>query len=150
MTKEVIITIRGLQFIQSEEDMEPVEVVTPGEYYKKNGQLYLLFEEAVEGFEGTTHNVMKFKEDQREVRKKGLVNVHMVFEENKKTLSYYQTPFGVMNMGIAATNIQVHEGKNNIDLLVNYALDLNESYVADCTIQMNVKSKEEGNFRLES
>ena len=56
----------------------------------------------------------------------------------------------VMNMGIAATNIQVHEGKNNIDLLVNYALDLNESYVADCTIQMNVKSKEEGNFRLES
>ena len=73
MTKEVIITIRGLQFIQSEEDMEPVEVVTPGEYYKKNGQHYLLFEEAVEGFEGTTHNVMKFKEDQLEVRKKGLV-----------------------------------------------------------------------------
>ena len=51
MTKEVIITIRGLQFIQSEEDMEPVEVVTPGEYYKKNGQHYLLFVEAVEGFE---------------------------------------------------------------------------------------------------
>ena len=88
MTKDVIITIRGLQFVQSEDDMEPVEVVTPGEYYKKNGQHYLLFEEAVEGFEEPTHNMMKFKEDQLEVRKKGLINVHMVFEENKKTLSY--------------------------------------------------------------
>ena len=55
-----------------------------------------------------------------------------------------------MNMGIAATNIRVHEGKNNIDLQVDYALDLNESYVADCTIQMNVQSKEGGDFSLES
>ena len=150
MKKDVIITIRGLQFVQSEDDMEPVEVVTPGEYYKKNGQHYLLFEEAVEGFEEPTHNMMKFKEDQLEVRKKGLINVHMVFEENKKTLSYYQTPYGVMNMGIAATNIRVQEGKNNIDLQVDYALELNESYVADCTIQMNVQSKEGGDFSLES
>ena len=34
MTKDVMITIRGLQFVRNEEDMEPVEVVTPGEYYK--------------------------------------------------------------------------------------------------------------------
>ena len=150
MTKDVIITIRGLQFVRNEEDMEPVEVVTPGEYYKKNGQHYLLFDEAVEGFEETTHNMMKFKEDQLEVRKKGLINVHMYFEENKKTISFYQTPFGVMNMGIAATNIQVWEGQDKIDLLVNYALELNDNYVADCTIQMNVQSKESASFRLES
>ena len=94
--------------------------------------------------------MMKFRENQLEVRKKGLINVHMVFEENKKTLSYYQTPFGVVNMGIAATSIRIREGKNNIDLQVDYALDLNENYVADCTIQMNVKSKESGDFTLES
>ena len=35
MEKDVIITIRGLQFIQNDDEMEPVEVVTPGEYYKK-------------------------------------------------------------------------------------------------------------------
>ena len=150
MTKDVIITIRGLQFVHDEEDMEPVEVVTTGEYYKKNGWHYLLFEEAVEGLEGTTHNVIKFKKDQLEVRKKGLINVHMVFEENKKTLSFYQTPFGVMNMGIAATNIRVQEGQNHLELLVNYALDLNENYIADCTIYLNVKSKEGGKFCLES
>ena len=150
MEKDVIITIRGLQFIQNDDEMEPVEVVTPGEYYKKNGQHYLLFEESVEGFGETTHNVMKFRDNHLEVRKKGLVNVHMVFEENKKTLSYYQTPFGTMNMGIAATNIQLREQKDNIDVRVDYALNLNESYVADCTIEMNVKSRDGGNFSLES
>ena len=84
MEKDVIISIRGLQFIQNDDVMEPVEVVTPGEYYMKNGQHYLLFEESVEGFGETTHNVMKFRDNHLEVRKKGLVNVHMVFEENKK------------------------------------------------------------------
>ena len=150
MTKDVIISIRGLQFVQSEEDMEPVEVVTSGEYYKKNGSHYLLFEEAVEGFEGVTHNMMKFKENQLEVRKKGLINVHMLFEESKKTLSYYQTPLGNMNMGIAATNFILREDRNNIQLRVDYALELNDVFVADCTICMNVESKASGNFSLES
>ena len=150
MEKDVIITIRGLQFVQGDDEMEPVEVVTPGEYYKKNGQHYLLFEESVEGFGETTHNVMKFRPDQLEVRKKGLINVHMIFEEKKKTLSYYQTPYGVMNMGIAATSIQLEEQKDNIDMRVDYALNLNENYVADCTIFMNVKSRDSGEFTLES
>lgn len=150
MTKDVIITIRGLQFVQDEEDMEPVEVVTTGEYYKKNGWHYLLFEEAVEGYEDTTHNVIKFREDHLEVRKKGLIQVHMVFEENKKTISFYQTPFGVMNMGIATTNIQVQEEQKHLELLVNYALDLNDNYVADCNIYLRVNAKEDGNFCLES
>ncbi len=39
MTKDVIITIRGLQFVQSEDDMEPVEVVTPGEFIRKRPAL---------------------------------------------------------------------------------------------------------------
>ena len=30
----------------------------------------------------------------------------MVFEENKKNISYYTTPFGTMQMGIAATHVK--------------------------------------------
>ena len=71
-------------------------------------------------------------------------------KKNKKTLSYYQTPYGIMNMGIAATRIQMDEQKDNIDVRVDYALNLNENYVADCTIYMNVKSRDSGNFSLES
>ena len=36
MTKNVIVSISGLQFAE-ENDSEPVEVITAGDYYKKNG-----------------------------------------------------------------------------------------------------------------
>ena len=41
MTKDVIVTISGLQFAQ-ETETEPVEIVTAGSYYKKNGKHYMM------------------------------------------------------------------------------------------------------------
>lgn len=148
MTKDVLITIRGLQFVSKGDDADPVEVVSPGEYYFKNGSHYLLFDEVTEGFTESTHNMMKFRDNHLEVRKKGLVDVNMVYETNKKTLSYYHTPFGVMHMGIATTSFNKKETEDEIQLKVDYALEMNESFVADCTIYINVKSREAGNFRL--
>ena len=78
-----------------------------------------------------------------EVHKKGLINVQMIFEENKKNLSFYQTPFGMMNMGVAATRISVREEEDSMDVVVDYALDMNESYVADCTIAMTIRAKKD-------
>ena len=145
MTKDVMISISGLQYIvgAGEEEPVPVEVVMGGQYYKKNGQHYLIYDETVDGFEGTTHNIVKFDEKKMEVHKKGLINVQMIFEENKKNLSFYQTPFGMMNMGVAATRISVREEEDSMDVVVDYALDMNESYVADCTIVMTVRAKKD-------
>lgn len=143
MTKDVIVSITGLQYVIGANDPNPlpVEVVIPGQYYKKNEKHYLIYDEMMEGFESSTRNIMKFNEKMLEVHKKGLINVQMIFEENKKNLSYYQTPFGLVNMGVAATRIQIDESEDSIDVLVDYALDMNESYVADCTIKMTIKAK---------
>ena len=40
MTKDVLISISGLQFAGGE-NSEPVEVITSGSYYKKNGRHYI-------------------------------------------------------------------------------------------------------------
>ena len=43
MTKDVLVTIRGMQFTQQQEgDSEPVEVITAGDYYKKNDKHYVI------------------------------------------------------------------------------------------------------------
>lgn len=47
MTKDVIVTISGLQFAQ-ETETEPVEIVTAGSYYKKNGKHYIIYDEVME------------------------------------------------------------------------------------------------------
>ncbi len=36
MTKEVLLTLQGLQFDQREENSDKIETVTVGDYYKKN------------------------------------------------------------------------------------------------------------------
>lgn len=143
MTKDVIVSISGLQYVAGVEEQEPVpvEVVMAGQYFKKNGQHYLIYDETMDGFDSSTHNIVKFDERKMEVRKKGLINVQMIFEENKKNLSFYQTPYGLMNMGVAATKIKVSEEEDSIDVQVDYALDMNDSYVADCTIAMTIRAK---------
>ena len=47
MTKDVIVTISGLQFAQ-ETETEPVEIVTAGSYYKKNGKHYIIYDEVMD------------------------------------------------------------------------------------------------------
>ena len=111
-----------------------------GQYYKKNGQHYLIYDETVDGFEGTTHNIVKFDEKKMEVHKKGLINVQMILRRIKR-ICLLSDSFGMMNMGVAATRISVREEEDSMDVVVDYALDMNESYVADCTIAMTVRAK---------
>lgn len=148
MTKDVIVTISGLQFLGEEEDNESLELITTGNYYKKNGKHYILYDEVMEGFEGVTKNVVKINEGFMDITKKGVTNVHMMFEKNKKNITYYYTPFGSLLIGIDAKNLEVEETEDNINVKVNYNLEVNYEHLADCCITMNIKSKEARDFRL--
>ena len=146
MEKDVLISIRGLQYLMDEEsgEQEPVEVMTTGSYYKKNGHHFLIYDEATEGFDMMTHNMIKFTENALEVRKRGLIDVHMIFEEDKKNISFYHTPYGMINMGVAATKVRMKETPDQILLKAEYALDINDSYVGDCVIFSRATSQSPG------
>ena len=147
MTKEVLVTISGLQF-SPETESESVELITSGSYYKKNGKHYIIYDEVMEGFEGSTKNIIKLTEDSLDVTKKGVTNVHMMFEKNKKNMSYYNTPFGNLLVGINATDVKVNETEDNIDIKVDYKLEVNYEHLAECSISMNIMSKDTKDFRI--
>lgn len=147
MTKDVLLSIRGLQ-IANEQDAEPVEIITSGDYYKRNGKHYILYDEVMEGFEGVTKNIIKVQENCLDVTKKGVTNVHMMFEKNKKNITYYQTPFGSIMIGIHAKDIKIKENEENIQVDVAYGLEVNCEHMADCNIKMNIQSKDSPNFRI--
>ena len=48
MTKDVLITIRGVHTMDEEDN--DVEMIVRGDYYQKNGKHYVLYEELLEGF----------------------------------------------------------------------------------------------------
>lgn len=147
MTKEVLVSISGLQFVE-EMNNEPVEVITSGNYYKKNGKHYIVYDEVMEGFEEPTKNIVKLGEEFLDITKRGTTNVHMMFEKGKKNVTYYYTPYGSLLIGIDATKIQVEETEQDIHVTVDYALEVNYEHMADCTITMHVKSKNAGDFKI--
>ena len=84
-----------------------------------------------------------------DVMKKGAANVHMMFEKNKKNITYYNTPFGSLMIGIDAKDIKIEENEENILVNVAYGLEVNCEHMADCSIKMNIQSKETSEFRIQ-
>lgn len=147
MTKEVLVTIRGLQN-GPQTDGEPIEMTTAGEYFYKNEKHYILYEEVMEGESQTTKNRIKIAPGMMELTKNGVVNVHMLFEENKKHITHYYTPYGSLNMGIDTKQVDIQEEEDALQVTVLYGLEMNQEFVADCDIQICVKSKGVGAFKL--
>ena len=99
MTKDVVISVRGLQ-VMDNESAEDIETVQQGEYFERNGSIFLLYDEYYEGFDEPVKNVMKIRGNEMTLTKRGLINVQMNFEAGKKNLTRYQTPYGVMMIGL--------------------------------------------------
>lgn len=138
MTQRVMLTLRGLQTDRNGEDAGQVETVADGDYYKKNDKHYVLYEEVTEGFGKPTKNRLKFSEDMVELSRSGSVNVHMIFQENKKNLTNYRTPFGQIYMGIDTKEIRVTEKEERIIVEVDYALEINGEFLNDCHIKIDI------------
>lgn len=139
MTKEVLVAIAGLQFEM--QDNETVEVITPGEYYYRGGKHYVLYEEVLEEDHQITKNTIKISDQQIEILRKGPMSVHMTFEENKDNITYYNTPFGQLLIGLNTYKIQKQIDEDKIEIIINYGLDINYAHVSDCEIKISIKSK---------
>jgi len=146
MTKNVLISIKGLQF-GDESSEEEIEVITPGSYYKKNDFHYVFYEEISEGSDGITRNSIKFNNDFVCLSKKGYVNVEMIFEKNKKNMTNYITPYGALIIGIEANSIRISEEAGRILISIDYSLDINYEHFADCKIDMTIHENTEESIK---
>lgn len=152
MTKEVLVSISGLQEDVNEMengDNEAIEVVSPGTYFFKDDKHYIFFEEMAEGFSETTKTRIELRgQECLEVNKKGASNMHMVFDINKKNRAYYSTQYGQLNLGIFTKEIMVDETTDNINIRVDYMMDVNNEPLAECKIRINVKPRNAKDFSI--
>lgn len=139
MKKDVLVSISGLQY-EADRD-EPIEVISVGQYYNKSGKHYICYDEILEGSDGVTSCTVKVAPEQIDIIKRGANNVHMVFEKGRKNTTYYNTPYGDLQIGIHTAGIQVGEEEDKLFVQINYGLDINYAFIADCQIQMKITSK---------
>lgn len=145
MTKDVLVSIRGLQFADidvresaSDEELDAIETICPGEYYYKNDGHFVLYDELVDGFAGPVKNLIKLRDREFMISKKGPVNVQMVFSEGKKTMTDYHTPFGNIMVALDTKKVETQETENAIHIFIEYGLEANYQFIADCNIAVHI------------
>ena len=159
MTKDVLVSISGhhIDIMAEPEDQvkalesgqDAIEVVTPASYYCRGGKHYILYDEVMEGMPGTIKNRIKITgTDSVEIVKSGLSSSHMIFEKNRKNLTYYRTPYGQMLVGVNTRNMEVSVEDDRINVQVDYELDVNHEPLADCKIKLDIVSKNSGEFSV--
>ena len=74
--------------------------------------------------------------------------VYIEVEKNKKNVTYYNTPFGSLLIGIDAYRVDVTQTPEEISTYVEYALEVNNEHLANCRITMKASARSEGEFHL--
>ena len=92
MNREVELVLSGLHDAEGASDKDAVETAQTAQYFKRNDSHYLLYEEDIEGFDGTCKSRIKFRDNLLELTRQGAVEMHMIFEENKRHVVPYNTP----------------------------------------------------------
>lgn len=143
MQKEVLVKIIGSQ-VGEQVDGTPIEVFSVGEYYHKGESHYILFEEILEGTDGITKSTVKFDEAEMLLKRTGATNVQLNFCRDHKTVSNYRTGYGNLVMGITTNGYFMEESEEKISLRVEYGLDVNYEFLADCTLCVEITPKDKG------
>ena len=139
MAKDVLVSVKGTQFIDNESDS--IEVITSGTWYEKNGKQYLLYEESYEEVQVTTKNTLKISPELIEVSKKGVVSSKMIYELGKKHMSNYMTPMGMIVLGITTGDIFVEADADTLRVEIRYAMEMNGQFVSNNTMEIQASVK---------
>lgn len=141
MTKDIILTISGLHDTDGESDT-PIETMTPGQYYMKNGKHYVVYDEVLDGLEGTLKSTIKFTENQVELIRNGAASARMVFQPGHEHMVIYQTPMGPLSISLYTEEIDAQIGEDKISLGIGYSLKTDGVVVSESTVNIVICPKE--------
>lgn len=138
MKKDILLSITGLHFTDTEdEESAPVEVITPGQYYNKNGKHYIIYNEIAEDSTGNTKTRIKIDDTTVEIKKQGNTSTNLIFEEGKQNLTCYHTPYGDIMFGVYTQNIDFREAADELSLEINYMLEANYEPMSECHLKLH-------------
>lgn len=139
MEKDVIISIKGQQSGEGG-DEGPIELVTAGKLEPMGSECYALSyqESEVTGFAGTLTTI-QIEPSRVTLQRVGAVNSQMVFEEGRRHLSMYDTPYGALSVGIHTRKMRSTLDDNGGEVEVHYAIEIEHGAVGQSVFHINVR-----------
>lgn len=138
MKKDVLITIKGLQNYE-DQDEDSIELVTKGTYYQKDEDYYIVYKESELTGLGETTTTVKIEPNRVTVIRFGDTQSHMIFEEGEKHVSYYDTGAGALTIGISTKQIRKAVNSFSATLMIDYTMEVNNSMVGENAFNISVK-----------
>lgn len=134
----VIVSIKSSQVNENGPDV--MELVTEGKLIRNSEDSYTISYEETEltGLEGTT-TVLRIEGPRVTLLREGTVNSQMVFEEGRRHLSMYETPYGSLSVGINTRRMKNTVGESGGDLEIDYALEIDNLLAGRTKFRMNVR-----------
>ncbi|MDP4132816.1 MAG: DUF1934 domain-containing protein [Bacillota bacterium] len=139
MKKDVIISIKGA-FTEDGGEADGVELVTSGRYYEKNGKKYIVYEESeVTGFGEGTQTMLKIDGGTVTMSRSGVGATQMVFENGKRHMGYYETPYGTFTVSTITDRVKVHLGERSGNISIDYCIDVNNVPHSSNSLSMSIR-----------
>ena len=143
MEKEVVISIKGMQKYEGAPP-DVIELVTEGRLVREGGSYTLSYQESeLTGLEGTLTTI-QVDGEQVTLMRMGEFNSQLVFQEGRRHLSMYNTPYGAMSVGVHTRHLLAQLSDQGGDIEVDYSIEVDHTLAGRNIFRISVKESEGG------
>ena len=146
MEKDVVISIKGMHNHQGL-DPDTVGLVTEGRLEREGDSYTLSYQESeITGLEGTLTTI-QVEGEQVTLMRMGEFNSQMVFQEGRRHLSMYNTPYGAMSVGVNTRHLLADLSDKGGDIEIDYAIEIDHAIAGRSVFQIKVREADGATLR---
>lgn len=123
MLKQVLVTVKSTQ---DNDEKNSVEVISVGHFAKLEGSYRVVYEETkISGMEGTTTHFKIYPDEKRMILlRMGSTDAKMEFENRKKHVCLYDTPYGVLEIAIKTNDLKIDMNDDGGKIRIDYEMSV--------------------------
>jgi len=139
MDKKAIISIVSNAMLEENEDI--IEVVSPGKFIKlANGYKAIYEETEISGMKGTTTTLI-INDKEVVLEREGTTNTKMCFNKKEPSVAMYQTPYGLLELGIYTKGLLVDMNEDGGKLEIKYAMTIAGDVSVETNLSLKIKTQ---------
>lgn len=138
-----IISIKGLQTYEDDDKNDTdISLLTEAEFEYNNGAYFIDYEESeLTGLEGTKTSI-EIGDNYVSLQRSGTINTNMLFMKDRKTSSYYSTPYGDMQIDIFTDYLNIDVTPKGGKINVDYFIDINNLSTGKNNFEIEIRQAE--------
>lgn len=136
MKRKAIITVDSA-VLNEEEDI--ISVVTPGDFYEIEDGFKVEYNETkISGMEGTK-TIIIIRKNSFDLIREGTTETKMEFENNKRTVSLYKTPYGILDVKINTKKLDININEEGGTINTMYILEIGDQTALKTNLTIDIR-----------